>query len=116
MAHYDDMRPLIDRVFRTAINAEWIARLNAAAVPNGEVRDIGQMLQDPQLAAREMIATLMHATVGATRVIGSPIRLSDTPTSLRSAPPVLGQHTEDVLRELGYSADAIAELKRSHVI
>jgi len=116
MAHYDDMRPPIDRVFRTATNAEWIARLNAAAVPNGEVRDIGQMLQDPQLAAREMIATLMHPAVGATRVIGSPIRLSDTPTSLRSAPPVLGQHTEGVLGELGYSADAIAELKRSRVI
>ena len=116
MANYDEMRPPIDRVFRTASNAEWIARLNAAGVPNGEVRDIGQMLNDPQLAAREMVQTLMHPTIGATRVIGAPIKLSDTPASLRSAPPVLGQHTDAVLAELGYSAVEIAGLRDSRVI
>ena len=116
MANYDEMRPPIDRVFRTASNAEWIARLNAAGVPNGEVRDIGQMLNDPQLAAREMVQTLMHPTIGATRVIGAPIKLSDTPASLRSAPPVLGQHTDAVLAELGYSVVEIAGLRDSRVI
>lgn len=116
MANYDEMRPPIDRVFRTASNAEWIARLNAAGVPNGEVRDIGQMLNDPQLAAREMVQTLMHPTIGATRVIGTPIKLSDTPASLRSAPPVLGQHTDAVLAEIGYSAVEIAGLRDTRVI
>ena len=116
MANYDEMRPPIDRVFRTASNAEWIARLNAAGVPNGEVRDIGQMLNDPQLAAREMVQTLMHPTIGATRVIGAPIKLSDTPASLRSAPPVLGQHTDAVLAELGYSAVEIAGLRQTRVV
>ena len=58
-------------------SAEWIAILNDAGVANGEVRDIGQMLNDPQLAAREMVQTLMHPTVGATRVIGAPIKLSE---------------------------------------
>jgi len=116
MANYDEMRPPIDRVFRTATNADWIARLNAAGVPNGEVRDIGQMLNDPQLAEREMVQTLMHPTIGATRVIGAPIKLSDTPASLRSAPPVLGQHTDAVLGELGYAPGAIAALRDSRVI
>jgi len=116
MANYDEMRPPIDRVFRTASNAEWIARLNAAGVPNGEVRDIGQMLNDPQLAAREMVQTLMHPTIGATRVIGAPIKLSETPASLRSAPPVLGQHTDAVLAELGYSAADITGLRNTRVI
>lgn len=116
MANYDAMRPPIDRVFRTATSAEWIARLNAAGVANGEVRDIGQMLNDPQLAARDMVQTLMHPTIGATRVIGAPIKLSDTPASLRSAPPVLGQHTDAVLAELGYSAAAIAGLRHTRVI
>ncbi|MFA5910204.1 MAG: CaiB/BaiF CoA-transferase family protein [Vicinamibacterales bacterium] len=116
MANYDAMRPPIDRVFRTATSAEWIARLNAAGVANGEVRDIGQMLNDPQLAARDMVQTLMHPTIGATRVIGAPIKLSDTPASLRSAPPVLGQHTDAVLAELGYSAAAIAGLRDSRVV
>ena len=95
--NYDAMRPPIDRVFRTATCAEWIARLNAAGVANGEVRDIGQMLNDPQLAARNMVETLMHPTVGATRVIGAPIKLSKDPASVRTPPPVLGQHTDAVL-------------------
>jgi len=116
MANYDEMRPPIDRVFRTATNAEWIARLNAAGVPNGEVRDIGQMLNDPQLAAREMVQTMMHPTIGATRVIGAPIKLSDTPASLRTPPPVLGQHTDAVLAELGYGAAEIAGLRDNRVI
>jgi crotonobetainyl-CoA:carnitine CoA-transferase CaiB-like acyl-CoA transferase len=116
MANYDEMRPPIDRVFRTATNAEWIARLNAAGVPNGEVRDIGQMLNDPHLAAREMVQTMMHPTIGATRVIGAPIKLSETPASLRTPPPVLGQHTDAVLGELGYSPTEIAGLRDSRVI
>ena len=94
MANYDAMRPPIDRVFRTATCAEWIARLNDAGVANGEVRDIGQMLDDPQLAARDMVETLMHPTIGATRVIGAPIKLSKDAASVRTPPPVLGQHTE----------------------
>jgi crotonobetainyl-CoA:carnitine CoA-transferase CaiB-like acyl-CoA transferase len=116
MANYDAMRPPIDRVFRTATCAEWIARLNAAGVANGEVRDIGQMLNDPQLAARNMIETLMHPTIGATRVIGAPIKLSKDPASVRTPPPVLGQHTDAVLNEIGYDARTIAALRTKRVI
>jgi formyl-CoA transferase/CoA:oxalate CoA-transferase len=116
MANYDDMRPPIDRAFRTKTSAEWVAILNAAGVANGEVRHIGQMLTDPQLAARDMIVTLLHPTAGATRVIGSPIKLSDTPTSLRTPPPTLGQHTGAILDELGYSSEHIAALRAARVI
>ena len=83
---------------------------------NGEVRDIGQMLNDPQLAAREMVQTMMHPTVGATRVIGTPIKLSATPATLRTPPPVLGQHTDAVLAELGYSPGDISQLRETRVI
>jgi formyl-CoA transferase/CoA:oxalate CoA-transferase len=116
MANYDAMRPPIDRVFRTATGAEWIERLNTAGVANGEVRDIGQMLNDPQLAARNMIETLMHPTIGATRVIGAPIKLSKDPASVRTPPPVLGQHTDAVLKEVGYDAQKIAALRLKKVI
>ena len=110
------MRPPIDRVFRTRSCAEWIRILNDAGVANGEVRDIGQMLNDPQLGARRMIETLMHPTVGTTRVIGAPIKLSETSASVRTPPPVLGQHTDAVLAEIGYDAPAIADLKRHRVV
>jgi formyl-CoA transferase/CoA:oxalate CoA-transferase len=116
MANYDAMRPPIDRVFRTATGAEWIERLNTAGVANGEVRDIGQMLNDPQLAARNMIETLMHPTIGATRVIGAPIKLSKDPASVRTPPPVLGQHTDAVLNEIGYDVEEIGRLRAKRVI
>ena len=110
------MRPPIDRAFRTATSAQWIERLNAAGVANGAVRDIGQMLNDPQLAARNMVETLMHPTVGATRVIGAPIKLSENESSVRTPPPTLGQHTAAVLSEIGYDAEGIAELRGKKVI
>ena len=96
--------------------AEWIAILNAAGVANGAVRDIGQMLNDPQLAARDMVQTLMHPTVGATKVIGAPIKLSENQASVRTPPPVLGQHTDAVLSEIGYDAKTIAELRSKRAI
>ena len=63
-----------------------------------------------------MIKTLMHPTVGATRVIGAPIKFSENEASVRTPPPVLGQHTDDILRELGYDAAAIDGLRRARVI
>jgi crotonobetainyl-CoA:carnitine CoA-transferase CaiB-like acyl-CoA transferase len=74
------------------------------------------VLADPQLGARSMVATLEHPTVGATRVIGTPIKLSNTPGSVRTAPPTLGQHTEAVLAELGYDREMIASLKTSGAV
>jgi len=62
------------------------------------------------------VQTMMHPTIGATRVIGAPIKLSDTPASLRTPPPVLGQHTDAVLAELGYGAAEIAGLRDNRVI
>jgi formyl-CoA transferase/CoA:oxalate CoA-transferase len=116
MENYDEMRAPIDRAFRTKTCAEWIAILNTAGVANGEVRDIGQMLNDPQLAARHMVETLMHPTVGATRVIGAPIKLSENEASIRTPPPVLGQHTDEVLAEIGFDTQTIAELKAKGVV
>jgi formyl-CoA transferase/CoA:oxalate CoA-transferase len=116
LANYAALRAALDDVFRARPRAEWIARLKAASVPCGEVRDVASVLADPQLAAREMVATVTHPTVGTTRVIGTPIKLSGTPGSVRTAPPTLGQHTEAVLAELEYDAEAIDALRASGAI
>jgi formyl-CoA transferase/CoA:oxalate CoA-transferase len=106
-AHYGDLRPVLERAVRARTRAEWTERLGAVGVPCGSVREVSEVLADPQLTAREMIAEVMHPTVGPTRVIGSPVKLSDTPASVRTPPPTLGQHTETVLTELGYDGAAI---------
>lgn len=116
VAHYDELRPELARVLKTRTRAEWAERLGAVGVPCGSVREISEVLADPQLAARNMIAEVVHPTVGRAKVIGSPVKLSDTPPSVRSAPPVLGQHTEAVLRELGYDPRAIEHLKAAGVV
>jgi formyl-CoA transferase/CoA:oxalate CoA-transferase len=115
-ANYDELRPQLDAALRRRPRAEWVQRLGAAGVPCGSVREISEVLADPQLAARGMIAEVQHPTIGPARVIASPVKLSDTPASVRTAPPVLGQHTDALLGELGYDREAIDRLRASGVI
>ena len=117
MENYDAMRPPIDRAFRTTTSAEWIAILNAAGVANGEVRDIGQMLNDPQLAAREMVADAdashrrRHAgDRRADQVVGERGERAHAAAGTRDSIPTRCS------REIGYDADAIAALRSKKVI
>ena len=109
MTDYDELRPFIADVLRTEPRQIWIDRLIAAGVPCGSVRNLQELFADPQTRAREMVAQLEHATIGPLRVLGVPVKLSDTPGAVRTPPPTLGQHTDAVLQDLGLSADAIAD-------
>ena len=115
--HYDELRPiLVDRV-RTRSRSAWIAALNVEGVPSGAVRDVAEVLNDPQLAAREMIEAVEHATLGSVRTLGIPIKLSDTPGAVRSAPPTLGQHTDQILRtDLALTDAEIARLRATAAV
>jgi len=117
VSHYEELKPLIDARLRTRSRADWIEQLTAAGVPCGSVRAVGDVLGDPQLEARDMIAVVEHATLGSLRMLGVPIKLSDTPGRVRLAPPALGEHTDSILqRDLGISALEIARLKALQVI
>jgi crotonobetainyl-CoA:carnitine CoA-transferase CaiB-like acyl-CoA transferase len=116
LANYAELRSELDAAFRQRTREEWTARLRAVSVPCGSVRDIGEVVTDPQLAEREMIVTLMHPTAGATRVMGVPVKLSTTPGAVRMPPPTLGQHTEAVLGELEYDRQMIESLKADGAI
>ena len=96
--------------------AEWTARLLAAGVPCGAMRTVEEVFADPQTAARGMVQRVAHATLGEVSVTGVPVKLSDTPGSVRLLPPVLGQHTAAVLTEQGYDQAAIDALASAGAI
>jgi len=116
VVNYPALRAALAPVLREQARAYWIERLTPAGVPCGSVRDVPDALADPQILARHMIEAVEHVAAGSLKVLGVPIKLSDTPGSVRTAPPVLGQHTADVLRELGTASDEIDELRRTNAI
>jgi crotonobetainyl-CoA:carnitine CoA-transferase CaiB-like acyl-CoA transferase len=114
---YVELRPLVAARLRPHPRRYWIDKLTAAGVPCGSVRDLREVFSDPQLIARDMIVPMRHSAAGDIRVLGTPIKLSDTPATLRAAPPTLGQHTESVLRQdLGLGHEAIGNLRTTGVI
>jgi len=114
---YDEIRPFIANRLGTESRRHWIDRLTAAGVPCGSVRNLEELFADPQIHAREMIAQIEHATIGPLRMLGVPVKLSDTPGAVRTPPPRLGEHTDAVLQQdLGFSAAAIGDLRRQKVI
>jgi crotonobetainyl-CoA:carnitine CoA-transferase CaiB-like acyl-CoA transferase len=117
VSDYDALRPFVADHLRTRTRQDWIEALTNAGVPCGSVRNFDELFADPQLEARDMIAIVEHATIGPLKALGVPVKLSDTPGAVRTAPPTLGQHTDAVLRhDLGITADAIAALRRQQVI
>jgi crotonobetainyl-CoA:carnitine CoA-transferase CaiB-like acyl-CoA transferase len=114
---YSELKPLLDRKLAGATRSHWIEKLGAAGVPCGSVRDLGELFADPQIEARAMTATLDHPSVGALRVLGTPLKLSATPPSVRTPPPTLGQHTEAVLmRDLGLAPGEVRALRAKGVV
>ena len=117
VAHRGELIPLIRQatVFKTT--AEWISALEQAGVPCGPINDLAQVFADPQVQARGLRFELPHALAGSVPQVASPIRLSATPIQHRNAPPLLGEHTEQVLQQwLGMSAEQIAGLRAAGVL
>lgn len=102
-------------VFKTT--AEWVTQLEAVGVPCGPINDLAQVFADPQVQARGLAMQLPHALAGLVPQVASPIRLSETPVEYRNAPPLLGEHTRQVLEQvLGLHADAVEALRQSGVL
>jgi crotonobetainyl-CoA:carnitine CoA-transferase CaiB-like acyl-CoA transferase len=117
VSQYETLRTLLAARIKARPRAEWIERLMAAGVPCGSVRDVGEVLRDPQMTARDMIAAVEHAALGNVQVLGVPIKLSETPGTVRTAPPTLGQHTDQILRtDLGLSDAEIARLRQNGTV
>ena len=109
--------PLIRQatVFKTT--AQWVEQLEAVGVPCGPINELAQVFADPQVQARGLAFELPHALAGLVPQVGSPIRLSETPVEYRRAPPLLGEHTQEVLaRVLGVTAVDLELLRQSGVL
>jgi crotonobetainyl-CoA:carnitine CoA-transferase CaiB-like acyl-CoA transferase len=113
----DALDALIAQALKQDTSAAWIRKLRAAGVPCGPINSVADALNDPHTLARGMVRTVKHPKVGDLKVVGIPFRFSATPEAIRRPPPLLGQHTEEVLgAELGLSAERIAQLRAEKVV
>lgn len=115
--HYEALHALVENALATDSAAAWTTRLRDAGVPCGAVRSVADALSDPQIVARAMVESINHPTIGPLQVLGVPVKLSETPGSIRLPPPRLGEHTASVLAdELGYDEARIAALAESGAV
>lgn len=108
--------PLLRERFRTRKTDEWIAALEAASIPCAPINTLDRVFAHPQTRAREMLVEVEHPTIGQLKMVGLPYKLSGTPLGIYRHPPLLGEHTDEVLGELGYSPADIEDLRARGII
>ena len=114
--HRDALAARIETVMQTQPRAHWLARLEAHDVPCGPINDYGEVLADPHVRARGLVVETDHPTLGRVQTLGTPLKLSDTPLVPGRPAPLIGQHTDDVLGEAGFSPAEIAALRRTGAV
>lgn len=116
VAHRGELLPVLEPLFVAHPTAYWRQVLDAAGVPNGPIYLLSELFADPQVAYRGLVVEMEHPGAGRIRQTGLPVRLSETPGSIRTPPPRLGEHTDAILGELGYDARAITALRHDGVV
>ncbi|GAA4988064.1 CaiB/BaiF CoA-transferase family protein [Yinghuangia aomiensis] len=111
-----ELLPLIEAALAARAARDWAKMLADAGVPTGPINTVGQALAHPQVLAREMVATVEHPSAGAITMVGSPLKLSRTATAIRTAPPELGQHTDEVLTGLGFPTAELTALRAAGAV
>jgi crotonobetainyl-CoA:carnitine CoA-transferase CaiB-like acyl-CoA transferase len=110
--HRAELAALIEAETQTRTCDDWLQRLDAAGVPCGPINTYAQVFSDPQVAAREMAMRVDHPTLGSLQTLGTPVKMSETPLNPSRRAPLLGEHTEQVLREFGLPEAELRQLLR----
>ena len=116
VAHRSECIEALSEIFRTRSMTEWVEIISEAGVPCGPINSVADVVNNPQVLARDMIVAVPHPNAPDLRVPGSPLKLTGTPPSIRRPPPLLGQHNVEVLSELGYAPEQIDQLRKKGVI
>jgi crotonobetainyl-CoA:carnitine CoA-transferase CaiB-like acyl-CoA transferase len=116
LKHRAALAEALSAYFRQRSVREWLDTFDAAGLPAGPILDVLEMQADPQTLARDMVVDAPHSRLGTVKTLGSPVKLSATPTSIRRGAPLLGEHSCDVLREIGYGEDEIERLVASGAV
>ncbi len=111
-----ELAEIIGDALQSRTSAEWEPILNDAGIPCGPIHKMDEALAHPQSLHREMVVEREHPVLGTVRLLGMPVKLSETPTGVWRTPPLMGQHTDEVLRELGVADNELAQLRASGVI
>ena len=101
-----ELIPLLIDIFKAASVSDWLTKLDEAEIPCGPIQNFEQVFSMPVVGEREMLVKMEHPTIGKLPLVGSPLKMSDTPVEFRLPPPLMGEHTEEVLRELGWGDEA----------
>ena len=116
VAHRSECIQLLSDIFQTESVAHWVSKIEQAGVPCGPINRVSDVVNDPQVLSRNMVVDISHPNVPDLKVPNSPLKLTETPPSVRRPPPLLGQHNEEILSGLGYAAESIAKLREKGVI
>ncbi len=114
--HREELIPIIAKKMLEKTSEEWLAALEGLKIPCGPINTLDKVFADPQIKAREMVAEVPHPTAGSVKLVASPMKLYKTPCTVERHPPLLGEHTGEVLRELGYSDSEIDVLREKGII
>lgn len=115
--HRHILIPILQEHFRAHKKEFWVQLFLEAGIPCAPINTIDQALSDPHVGAREMLVELPHPTAGSVKIVSSPLKLSRTPTQMKSHPPLLGEHTDEVLRKfLGFTSDDLVCLREDGII
>ena len=116
VVHRAECVTALSEMFRTKTVGEWVAIIEMGGIPCGPINTVSEVVNNPQVLARDMMEGMPHPTVADLRVPNSPLKLIETPSSVRRPPPLLGQHNAEILSEIGYTSKQIDDLQARGVV